>query len=81
MEHLDGHSFTFVKKDVTECDGVTRIVGKGMPRKGGHGYGDLYLTFEVDFPDKLTEEQKIAIRKILGDNGQSQSGTTDEPDL
>jgi DnaJ family protein B protein 11 len=77
LEHLDGHKFTFVKKDVTECDGVTRIIGKGMPRKGGHGYGDLYLTFEVDFPDRLTEEQKIAIRKILGGEEQPQGNGGD----
>ena len=37
-----------------------------MPRRNGRGYGDLYLTFEVDFPDELTQKQKDAIREILG---------------
>ena len=53
--------------DVTECDHVLRVAGKGMPRRGGRGgFGDLYITFDVDFPAELTKEQKDGIRKILG---------------
>ena len=60
---------------------MVRVAGKGMPKKGGRGgFGDLYLTFEVDFPDKLTEEQKNAIRKILG-NGSSNTPNTSEDEL
>jgi DnaJ-class molecular chaperone len=54
-------------EDVTDCDHGLRVPGKGMPRRNGRGHGDLYLTFEVDFPDELTVEQKKAIREILGD--------------
>jgi len=43
-----------------------RLPGKGMPRRSGRGFGDLYITFEVDFPDELTDQQKAAIRNILG---------------
>jgi DnaJ-class molecular chaperone len=43
-----------------------RVSGKGMPRRGGRGFGDLYVTFDVDFPDTLTDAQKTEIRKILG---------------
>lgn len=56
--------------DVTECDHVMRIPGKGMPRRNGRGFGDLYLTFEVDFPDKLSDEQKKAIKDILSSSDQ-----------
>ena len=52
--------------EVTDCDHVMRVPGKGMPRRSGRGHGDLYLTFEVDFPDELTQKQKDAIREILG---------------
>jgi len=65
LSHLDDHSFTVNVNDVTECDHVMRIPGKGMPRRNGRGFGDLYLTFEVDFPDKLSSEQKAEIKKIL----------------
>lgn len=64
--HLDGHKFTVPVNVVTECDHVMRVAGKGMPRRGGRGFGDLYITFDVDFPATLTEEQKRGIRKIFG---------------
>lgn len=69
MTHLDGHEFEVNVVDVTECDHVMRVPGKGMPRRSGRGFGDLYLTFEVDFPDKLSETQKAEIKKILQDGG------------
>lgn len=63
---MDGHKFTVDVDGVTECDHVMRVPGKGMPRRSGRGgFGDLYITFEVDFPDTLTAEQKESIRKIL----------------
>jgi len=65
LTHLDGHKFTVKVDGVTECDHVMRVPGKGMPRRSGRGFGDLYLTFEVDFPDTLTDKQKFDIRKIL----------------
>jgi len=36
-----------------------------MPRRSGRGFGDLYLTFEIDFPEELSAEQKAGINKIL----------------
>lgn len=67
LTHLDGHEFSINVDGVTECDHVMRVPGKGMPRRNGRGFGDLYVTFEVDFPDKLSEAQKDAIKKILND--------------
>jgi DnaJ-class molecular chaperone len=66
MVHLDNKEFFVTVDTVTECDHVLRVPGKGMPRRNGRGFGDLYLTFEVDFPDDLSAEQKKQIRKILG---------------
>jgi len=37
-----------------------------MPRRNGRGFGDLYITFEVDFPVELTEDQKKKIAEVLG---------------
>ena len=73
LTHLDGHKFTVKVDGVTECDHVRRVPGKGMPRRSGRGFGDLYLTFEVDFPDELSQDQKDAIKKILG-GGNAASG-------
>jgi len=65
LTHVDGHKFTVDVDGVTECDHVMRVPMKGMPRRSGRGFGDLYITFEVDFPDTLTETQRDGIRKIL----------------
>jgi DnaJ-class molecular chaperone len=64
---LDGHEFTVNIDGVTECDHVLRVPGKGMPRRNGKGFGDLFLQFEVDFPDKLTNKQKEAIRMVFAE--------------
>jgi DnaJ-class molecular chaperone len=71
LVHLDDKEFVVNVDTVTDCDHVMRVPGKGMPRRNGRGFGDLFLTFEVDFPDELTQEQKTAIRKILGDAQES----------
>lgn len=64
--HLDGHKFRVNVDGVTECDHVMRVSGKGMPRSHGRGgFGDLYITFDVEFPESLTEEQRTGIREIL----------------
>lgn len=67
MTHVDSSKFTVDVDGVTECDHVIRVPGKGMPRRNGRGHGDLYITFEVDFPDTLSRKQRDAIRKILAE--------------
>ncbi len=68
---MDGHKFTVEVEGVTECDHVMRVPGKGMPRRNGRGFGDLYITFEVEFPESLSEKQKKAIREILTDEDEN----------
>lgn len=65
LPHLDGKNFTVNVAGPVDCDHVMRVPGKGMPRRNGKGYGALYLTFEVDFPDELTDSQKVKLREIL----------------
>lgn len=69
LTHLDGQKFVITVDGVTECDHIMRVPGKGMPRRNGRGNGDLYVKFDVDFPDELTDKQKTAIREILSDSG------------
>lgn len=78
LHHLDDKEFTVNVVDVTECDHVLRVPGKGMPRRNGRGYGDLYLTFEVDFPDSLTDRQKSEIRRILSEFEASEAPANEE---
>jgi DnaJ-class molecular chaperone len=44
-----------------------------MPRRSGRGFGDLYLKFEVDFPEKLSPQQKKAIKAALDPSGSAGS--------
>jgi len=68
MKHLDGNVFKVKVDGLTECNHTLRIPNKGMPRSTGHGYGDLYITFHVQFPNKndLSTHQKLELKKILG---------------
>ncbi|KAG7344239.1 DnaJ C terminal domain containing protein [Nitzschia inconspicua] len=66
LTQLDGTEFTITIDDIIECDETLRVPGKGMPRRSGRGFGDLFITFEVDFPDALSGEQKKALRQTLG---------------
>lgn len=74
LTHLDGKSFVISVDSVIECDHIMRVPGKGMPRHNRKGYGDLYVKFDVDFPDELTNEQKTALKSIL-------AGTSDNSEL
>lgn len=69
IEHLDGHKVRIAKDDVSYCSQVMKITGEGMPKKGGRSnkktYGDLFVTLLIQFPDKLTAEQKKTIREVL----------------
>jgi len=45
---------------------VMSIEGKGMPRKHGQSTGNLYLSFDIEFPDSLAAEQQKQIAQTLG---------------
>eukprot|EP01024_Parvocaulis_polyphysoides_P060021 TRINITY_DN6512_c0_g1_i8.p1 TRINITY_DN6512_c0_g1~~TRINITY_DN6512_c0_g1_i8.p1 ORF type:complete len:435 (-),score=37.50 TRINITY_DN6512_c0_g1_i8:233-1537(-) len=65
--HLDGHRVQIKNTGITRPLQVDKIVGEGMPHYNKHGkFGDLYVTYTVDFPKKLTEEQKKQLKSILG---------------
>ena len=75
---LDGEKFDISIDDIVECDEVSRIPGKGMPRRSGRGFGDLFITFEVEFPSALSADQKKQLREILAKTGSDASGNSDE---
>jgi DnaJ-class molecular chaperone len=47
----------------TQNGRVIRLAGQGMPRAGG-GSGDLFVTVKVVLPQKLSEEEREAVRTI-----------------
>jgi molecular chaperone DnaJ len=56
---LDGEASVKVPPG-TQPDAILRLKGKGLPRFGGSGRGDLFLRFQVHVPERLSlEEQKL----------------------
>ncbi len=51
-----------------------RLRGKGMPRRGGSGYGDLLVTARVVLPTGLTDEQRAAFERLRELDGERASG-------
>ncbi|CDU18980.1 hypothetical protein YYC_01883 [Plasmodium yoelii 17X] len=61
IHHISGTPIRITKNTVTFHNEVLKIQNKGMPIKNSSQYGNLYIKFMVQFPDKLTEKQKEAI--------------------
>jgi DnaJ family protein A protein 2 len=66
--HLDDRALEIsVRPEDMVKEGVTKCVkGQGMPVFGQRGkYGDLIITFEIEYPEYLSEEAVAALRKVL----------------
>ncbi|CXI65823.1 DnaJ protein, putative [Plasmodium berghei] len=61
IHHISGTPIRITKNTVTFHNEVLKVQNKGMPIKNSSQYGNLYIKFMVQFPDKLTEKQKEAI--------------------
>lgn len=66
ITHLDGHKVKLNKLGVTNPMDVQKVKGEGMPKHMySSEFGDLYVTYIVEFPEKLTDEQKTSITKLF----------------
>lgn len=43
---------------------VLRVTGKGMPKLGGSGYGDLYVKLIAQVPTKLTDKERELFEQL-----------------
>eukprot|EP00823_Brevimastigomonas_motovehiculus_P005510 TRINITY_DN4074_c0_g1_i1.p1 TRINITY_DN4074_c0_g1~~TRINITY_DN4074_c0_g1_i1.p1 ORF type:complete len:369 (-),score=68.37 TRINITY_DN4074_c0_g1_i1:168-1274(-) len=66
IRHLDGHEVVIQKKTITSPGEVLKVESEGMPL---HNYssknGNLFVTFTIDFPRTLTEDQRSGFAKLL----------------
>jgi DnaJ family protein B protein 11 len=70
VKHLDGHKVVLASAGVTRPGDVQRVAGEGMPQyQHPERRGDLFVTYAVDFPPALSEEQKALARQLLGGSG------------
>ncbi|KAJ1955979.1 DnaJ- protein scj1 [Linderina pennispora] len=67
--HVDNKSkVKIARKAVTPPGYVQRLAGKGMPRRGaGAGkFGDLFVTYWIQFPKELDAASKDEVRRLFG---------------
>lgn len=58
IKHMDSHNVRLNKIGTTNPGTVQKVIGEGMPHyQFSSEFGDLYVTYNVEFPDKLTDEQ------------------------
>jgi len=66
FKHLDGHTVTVKRTGVTRPGQVIRIKGEGMPKHGTPSeFGDLTITFSIDFPKEVDEALASGLDKLL----------------
>ncbi|XP_042464984.1 dnaJ protein ERDJ3B-like [Zingiber officinale] len=65
MKHLDGHPVEIGSQGITKPKETRKFKGEGMPLHLSTKKGDLYVTYEVLFPESLTKDQKTKIKSVL----------------
>jgi molecular chaperone DnaJ len=61
----------------TQSGQILRVKGRGMPRIGGYGRGDLRVRVNVVVPEKLTQRQRTLLEELakeLDQNVQQKGG-------
>jgi molecular chaperone DnaJ len=48
----------------TPANSILRIKGKGLPRYGSTGKGDLHVKINVEVPTMLTDRQKALLKEL-----------------
>ncbi|RLN48318.1 hypothetical protein BBJ29_009015 [Phytophthora kernoviae] len=64
--HLDGRWVEVVRDEITPPRFVTVLKGEGMPKKNVPSErGQLHIKFHVQFPETLSDEQKVGFRELF----------------
>ncbi|EGD80533.1 chaperone protein dnaJ [Salpingoeca rosetta] len=74
IEHLDGHKVTVERKGITPHGTVHRIKGEGMMQYDNNlVIGDLYITFDVHYPERqFTEDEADRLIELLRQDSSQQ---------
>lgn len=66
IKHMDGHNVRLNKLGTTNPGFEQKIVGEGMPHyQYSSEFGDLFVTYDVEYPNKLTDEQFTLFREAF----------------
>ena len=66
-----GGDETIEIKPGTQTGEVVRLRGKGMPRLGRHGHGELVALLRVETPTGLDDEEAELLRKLAEKRGET----------
>lgn len=59
IPHLDGHKVPVSREKITWPGARILKKGEGMPNyENNNLHGNLYITFDIDFPKRLLEESE-----------------------
>ncbi|XP_020626187.1 dnaJ homolog subfamily B member 11-like [Orbicella faveolata] len=75
IDHLDGHKVHIVREKITWPGARIKKKEEGMPNyDNNHVKGDLYITFDVEFPrGGLSDSEKDALKNILKQESQQKA--------
>ena len=62
---IDKRQFNVKTSDIIKPNSVYKISGEGMPINESGRRGDLYIEFDVVFPDYISNERKTYLRRLL----------------
>lgn len=66
VTHVDGRPVEVVRDDVTPPRFVMALEDEGMPKQHRPSEkGQLHIKFSVQFPESLSEEQKVGFRELF----------------
>lgn len=65
FKHLDQKSYHFLNEEIIYPNKIVVIKGFGFPILNTAQYGDLLIKFNVIFPEKLSDQRKYYLNKIL----------------
>ena len=65
IKHLDDRPIRIKYDKVIKPGEILKIVGEGMPIKGQNSFGDLLITFNIIFPEKISTQRKDYLLKVL----------------
>ena len=66
IKHLDGHEVKLNKVGTTRPGFVQKVIGEGMPHFNFPlEKGDLFVTYEVEFPKKLSDDQREKFKQLF----------------
>jgi molecular chaperone DnaJ len=61
---LEGSEKLKIPQGITSSNAILQIKGKGLPRYGSSGRGDLHVRINVKVPTNLTDRQKALLKEL-----------------